>query len=108
MVKRIGEANGEPIRLRNFLYPGVMNIKCGLIFGKRFAPQDPQFKLMQILIATWSTLLKSILLVDVLPPWVEELLAMYPVTTKGALRRVSRKLALIAGFDFFIDVFFPS
>lgn len=106
MVESIGDANGQAISLRKFLYPGVLNIKCALVFGKRYATQDPQFKVLQDLIAKWSTLVKSFFLVNVLPYWVEELLAMYPITKKGEFCHVARKLFDISGYDFFVDVFF--
>lgn len=97
MVDEILTTSGRPIAIRNYLFPSVLNIKSSLLFGKRYTREDPKFKNLQDMITTWSTMLKTLLQVTLLPPWLEKVIAMNSLTTKGALRRVVQELLRFSG-----------
>ncbi|EEC02915.1 cytochrome P450, putative [Ixodes scapularis] len=102
LVENILATKGQPIDFEEFIYPTVSNNITTLVFGTRYAYDDPRRHYLDEHMKHFNHLLHKSYIIGYLPPWLQRIATLFPSLRDGAIKEASEKLSSF--IRFFVDV----
>ncbi|CAN8022318.1 unnamed protein product [Ixodes persulcatus] len=93
LVENILATKGQPIDFEEFIYPTVSNNITTLVFGTRYAYDDPRRHYLDEHMKHFNHLLHKSYIIGYLPPWLQRIATLFPSMRDGAIKEASEKLS---------------